>query len=119
MNNELIPTNSLWYKIKRFFKSIFHKEKSYNINETQILKDEQKNNNSLFIDNLKEKFEIENKKQALAEKLLYGELNTSELEENEVDEMTDYFSKDIKNIDNELVRIKQHILTMQKQLKQE
>ena len=33
--------------------------------------------------------------------------------------MTDYFKKDIKNIDNELLRIKQHILAMQKELKQE
>lgn len=40
-------------------------------------------------------------------------------DKNVVNEMIDYFTKDIKNIDNELLRIKQHILFMQKELKQE
>ena len=117
MSNELIPTNSLWYRIKKFFKKIFFKEKECEIKDIEDFRISTANNT--INDNLKEKFEIENKKQALANKLLYGELNTSELEENEVDEMIDYFLKDIKNIDNELLRIKQHILNMQKQLKQE
>ena len=117
MNNELIPTNSLWYRIKKFFKNIFFKEKKYEIKDIEDFRISTANNT--INNNLKEKFEIENKKQALANKLLYGEISTSELEDNEVDEMTDYFSTDIKNIDNELLRIKQHILNMQKQLKQE
>ena len=117
MNNELIPTNSLWYRIKKFFKNIFFKEKEY---DTKDIKDYRSStSNNIINNNLKEKFEIENKKQDLANKLLYGEISTSELEDNEVDEMTDYFSTDIKNIDNELLRIQQHILNMQKQLKQE
>ena len=36
MNNKLIPTNGLWYKIKKAFLKIFFKEKSYSINETKI-----------------------------------------------------------------------------------
>lgn len=111
MNNELIPTNRLWYKIKKFFRSLFFKEKTYTINEINTIEQEQKDSN------LKEKFEEENKKKVLAEKLLYGELCTSELNETEVDEMIEYFTKDIQNIDNELLRIKQHILYMQKELK--
>lgn len=31
--------------------------------------------------------------------------------------MTEYFKNDIKNIDNELIRIKKHILSMQQSLK--
>ncbi|HJJ05825.1 MAG TPA: hypothetical protein OIM45_08350 [Clostridiaceae bacterium] len=119
MNNELIPTNSLWYRIKKFFKKLFFKEKQSSTKDIKSFKNSTANNIITFNDNLKEKFEMENKKHVLAEKLLYGELNTSELEENEVDEITDYFTKDIKNIDNELLRIKQHILAMQKELKQE
>lgn len=57
------------------------------------------------------------KKLALANKLLYGEIGVNELNENELDEMTEYFKKDIANIDAELLRIKQHILNMQQQLK--
>lgn len=117
MNNELIPTNSLWYRIKKFFKNIFFKEKEYDAKDIKDYRSSAANNT--INNNLKEKFEIENKKQDLANKLLYGEISTSELKDNEVDEMTDYFSKDIKNIDNELLRIKQHILNMQNQLKQE
>ena len=119
MNNELIPTNILWYRIKKFFKKIFYRKKEYDSKNIKSLKSVATNNTMAFSDNLKEKFEIENKKQVLAEQLLYGKINTSELNENEVDEMIDYFTKDIQNIDNELLRIKQHILAMQKQLKQE
>ena len=116
MNNELIPTNGLLYKIKKFFKSIFFKEKSYNKNETKTINNEQRNSNLVYNDNLKEKFEKENEKKGLAEKLLYGEIGTSELNETEVDEMIEYFAKDIQNIDNELLRIKQHILAMRQKL---
>lgn len=119
MNNELIPTNSLWYRIKKFFKNLFFKKKQSSMKDIKSSEKSTTNNTITFNDNLKEKFEMENKKHVLAEKLLYGELNTSELDENEVDEMTDYFTKDIKSIDNELLRIKQHILAMQKELKQE
>lgn len=117
MNNELIPTNGLWYKIKKFFRSLFFKEKTYTINEINTIEQEQKNSNSIYDSNLKEKFEEENKKKVLAEKLLYGELGANELNETEVDGMIEYFTKDIQNIDNELLRIKQHILYMQKELK--
>ena len=119
MNNELIPTNSLWYRIKKFFKNLFFKEKECSIKDIKSFENSTTKYTITFNDNLKEAFEMENKKHVLAEKLLYGELNTSELDENEVDEMIDYFTKDIKNIDNELLRIKQHILAMQKELKQE
>lgn len=118
MNSELIPTNSLWYRIKNFFKKLFFKEKESSVKDIKSFENSTTNNTITFNDKLKEKFEKENKKHVLAKKLLYGELNTSELDENEVDEMTDYFTKDIKNIDNELLRIKQHILAMQKELKQ-
>ena len=116
MNNKLIPTNGLWYKIKKAFLKIFFKEKSYSINETKITIKQQENNNLVSVDNLKEKFERENEKKALAEKLLYGESGVSELNEIEVDEMTEYFTKDIQNIDNELLRIKRHIIAMQQEI---
>ena len=117
-NTKLIPTNGLWYKIKKFFRSLFFKEKSYNIDENNIAEKEQENNNFTHSDNLKEEFKKENKKKVLAEKLLYGNLDTIELNEEEVNEMTEYFNKDIQNIDNELLRIKKHILAMRQELKQ-
>lgn len=114
MNNQLIPTNGLWYKIKKFFKNLFFKEKSYDVNENVETSKMKKDNDYT----LKEKFEIEKNKKDLAEKLLYGEIGVSELNDSEVDEMTEYFTKDIQNIDNELFKIKQHILAMKQELQQ-
>lgn len=116
MNNKLIKTNTLWYKIQNFFKRIFCKETEIkDIQPSEIIAT---NKNTASNNDLKERLKIENKQQDLAEKLLYGEVSTNELEENEVDEMIDYFKNDIEKIDNELLRIKQHILAMQKELKQ-
>ncbi len=116
MNNKLALTNGIWYKIKRFIKNIFMK-KSFESSKEQILESQQTSNNSAYTNDLRTKFEKENENKALAEKLLYGEIGTIDLNEKEVDEMTEYFKKDIQNIDNELSRIKQHILAMQKELK--
>ncbi len=63
--------------------------------------------------NLKDKFDKEKRNEKLAQKLLCGEIGTNELSEIQIDEMTEYFTKDINNINNELFRIKQHILCMQ------
>mgnify|MGYP004621331735 CR=1 FL=1 len=118
MNNELIPTNGLWYRIKNFFKNLFFKEKESSVKYIKSFENSTKNNTITFNDNLKEKFERENEKKVLAEKLLLGEIESSELKETEVDEMTEYFTKDIQNIDSELSRIKRHIIAMQQELKQ-
>ena len=116
MNNKLIQTDGIWYKIKSYLKNIFFNKK-FKMSEEQIRITEPINNNFIFSNVLKEEFEIDNKKQILANKLLFGELGTSELNEQEVNEMTEYFTKDIKNIDNDLIKIKQHILYMQRELK--
>lgn len=117
MNSDLIPTNGLWYKIKKFFKNTFSKAKLHNVDEVQTSKENQTYNNVIANDSLKEKFERDTNKHLLANNLLYGLLGTSELDETEVNEMTEYFTKDIQNMDNELLRIKQHILAMKQKLK--
>ncbi len=117
MNNKLIAINGLWYKIKRFFKKIFLHKKSFKVDEKPNIEIKEKNDNFIFTNDLKNKFETEHRKQILANKLLCGEIGASELKEQDVDEMTEYLKKDIQNIDNELLRIKQHILYMQKELK--
>lgn len=115
MENKLITTDGLWYKIKKFFKKfLFYKK-----NKLKISNENSNNNlpNSNFKNSIRDKFSEENMKQDMAKKLLYGEIGVSDLNENEVDEMTKYFKNDIKNIDNELIRIKKHILSMQQSLK--
>lgn len=118
MNNKLIKTDSLWYKIKTFFKNMFLKKKNYDTEKVQASQSQQVSSNIRFDHNLRGKIEHENNAKILAEKLLYGELSVSELNEMEVDEMTEYFTKDIQNIDNELLKIKQHIIAIQQKLKQ-
>lgn len=119
MVNKLIPTNSIWYKIKHFFKNIFYKGKSYSITEKNEDENELVKDESVFNDIFKAQFENNDNKLVLSDKLLYGELGISELNEKEVDEMKEYFTNDIYNIDKELLRIKEHILIMQQKLKQE
>ena len=54
MNNELIPTNSLWYRIKKFFKNIFFKEKEYDTKDIKDYRSSTSNNiinNNLFHNN--------------------------------------------------------------------
>ena len=78
----------------------------------------QQNINDSVLNNVKQKFQEDNKKQILAEKLFYGEMGISELTEIEVNDMIEYFKRDIQNIDNELLIIKNHIKNMQQQLKE-
>jgi len=110
MKNELIQTDGVWYKIKRFFKNLFSKKKESNVNQVEVFENKEVNNN------LKEKFEIENNKKELADKLLCGEILTCELNEKETDDMLEYFKNDINNIDTELEKIKKHILFMKQEL---
>ena len=53
MNNKLIPTNGLWFKIKKILRKIFFRKKLYDINETKI--DSELNNKFVSVDNLKDK----------------------------------------------------------------
>lgn len=111
-NNKLIKTDTLWYKINSFFRNLFNftkNDKVENVKEHFAA-----NNNSL-----RNSIEKNKSKRAFAENLLSGEVVISELTDEEVDEMTDYFTKDIEEIDRELLRIKENILRMKKKLNKE
>ena len=118
MNNKLIKTNTIWYKIKSFFKKIFIKKRDININKLQE-ESNLKQKSELFNNiSVKEEIEENNRKKDLAEKLLYGEIGSSELTEEETDEMIEYFTEDIQKINNELERIRNHIISMKKELQE-
>ena len=68
-------------------------------------------------DNLKERFKQERYKKVLMQKLLSKKISINDLDRTQANETIDYFIKDIENMDNELYRIKQHIIYMQKKLK--
>ena len=108
-NNKLIKTNTLGYKINSFFRNLFNFKKTGN--EEYVKEQVIANNNPL-----RNSMEKNKSKRVLAENLLSGEVVISELTDQEIDEMTDYFTKDIAEIDRELLRIKENILRMKKKL---
>ena len=109
MENKLIKTNTIWFKIKSFFRRIFKRKHS---NEVTNLPDKTQDK----ILTLREKMKEELRKKELAEKLLNNEIDIDDLTDEEVEEMTEYFAKDIEQIDTEMNRIKNHIVEMQRQL---
>ena len=105
----MIKTDTLGYKINSFFRNLFNFKKSDN--EETVKEYFIANNNPLRNSIKKNK-----SKKVLAENLLSGEIVISELTDEEVVDMTDYFTKDIAEIDRELLRIKENILRMKKKL---
>ena len=65
---------------------------------------------------MKEQLQKQEEQHKLAQKLLDYELSPYGLTEEETDEMTQYFIKDIEEKNRELERIKNHILSMRKEL---
>lgn len=116
MENKLIKTNTIWYKIKKLLNKIFTR-KNQNFKSQLLEKNIQKEQKVLSV-TLQEEIAENNRKECLAKRLLNGELGSSDLTDAEVDEMTQYFKRDIQELDNELNQIKQHILYMRKQINQ-
>ena len=94
MENKLIKTNTIWFKIKSFFRKIF--KRKYN-NAGTNLPDKTQNNTITLREKMKENL----RKKELAEKLLNNEIDVDDLTDEEVEEMTEYFAKDIEQIDTE------------------
>ena len=101
VDKQLIKTDTVWYRIRSFFRKFFVKEKpvSYKIHGV-------KQEKSLF--------EEENKKRNLAEQLLNEKIEITDLTDDEVEDMTEYFKNDIEEVDRELEKVKANILRMQK-----
>ena len=109
MENKLIKTNTIWFKIKNFFKKIFKRKKN---NEAIEITDNTPKNTMT----LREKIGEYSRKKELAEKLLNNEIDVYDLTDEEVEEMTEYFVKDIEQLDTEINRVKIHIEAMKKQI---
>ena len=111
MNNQLIKTDGILYKIQSFFRRLLKRnKKKKNENSNEI-----KNN---FNETISYKKEIEEfqSKEKMAQKLLVGELKPENLNDKEVDEMIEYFKQDIEKQKKELERIKCHILKMKQEI---
>lgn len=134
MNNSLIKTNSVWYKIKRFFSKIFGEKKDNireNINTSKNIIDKtveevnekieiKKETEKTFKEEISYKEEIKekNRKEEIANELLNGRTDVYDLSDEEVDEMIEYFTADIEKQNKELQRIKNNIIQMKKRLQE-
>ena len=116
-NNKLIKTDTIWYKIKKFLYNIFNKKEN---NKKKEEKNVQKHINNKFQESISVKKEIDeqNKKEKLALNLINADVDINDLTDEEVDKMIEWFKNDIEKQDNELKRIKAHILQIRKELEE-
>ena len=109
METELIRTDKLSYKIRRFFMNLFMKRNSERVEETF---EEIMNNTELELNKVTSyKTEIQEVgiKQELARKLIKNELAINDLTEEEIDEMIEYFENDIESKNVELESVKKEL----------
>lgn len=109
METELIRTDKLSYKIRRFFMNLFMKRNSERVEETF---EEIMNNTELELNKVTSyKTEIQEVgiKQELARKLIKNELAIDDLTEEEIDEMIEYFKNDIESKNVELESVKKEL----------
>lgn len=116
-NNKLIKTDTIWYKIKKFLYNIFNKKENNNKKEE---KNVQKHIDNKFQESISVKKEIDkqNKKEKLALNLINADTDINDLTDEEVNEMIEWFKEDIEKQDNELKRIKAHIIQIRKELEE-
>ena len=117
MENQLVRTDKLLYKIKRFFMNVFLKNNSQKINEDTI---ENVSDIPLELDKVVScKTEVDELriKEQLAQKLIKTELSINDLTDEEIEQMIEYFQKDIKLKAEELTMLKKQITALKKEYK--
>ena len=74
--------------------------------------------NNKFQESISVKKEIDeqNKKEKLALNLINADVDVNDLTDEEVDEMIEWFKQDIEKQNNELKRIKNHVLQIRKEV---
>lgn len=112
-----MKNNKFFYKIKEvFFKIFANKEKFTTLNSVNENYINGERNNFTIQISVKEKMKKQVRLDETAQKLLNYELIPSELTDKEVDEMTEWFTQDIEEKDKELEKIKNHILSIKRQI---
>ena len=103
--------NNILRKLKAFFYKLFNKKQEL------LIEDKKKQENN-FLSSLSYRKELDKvyKEEKLAEELKEGKLDVYELDDNQTEEMIEYFDKDIDNKKKELERIKNHIIEIRKEL---
>ena len=110
----MVKIDTIWRKIKSFFRKLFNRKKYSEVEIDNV----SKSNKDIFHESLcvREELKEQNRIEKLALKLMYDDVY--DLTDDEVDEMTEWFKRDIEEKDRELNRIKEHILQMRKELEE-
>ncbi len=106
-NNQLMPTNTLWYKISNFFKNLFTKKEKEEYNMLNI-------KNSYFMNNisLRDKVAIPTIQKETANNLMKGNLKIESLSNEEVNDMIKYFTAYNNKMTQDLEKIKKNIINL-------
>lgn len=104
-NNEKI---SFIDRIKMFFGSLFKRNKPIN----ELLPEKGSSDQEEYKRQLQHDVYINE----LAEKLLYGEIGPTDVEDEYLDELMDYFKNDIQTTKNKIEQCKQRIQKMQAEM---
>jgi hypothetical protein len=103
-NNNLIKTNTVLLKLKRFFSKVFKKSVENEKQYTEISNDFFENEISIR-DEIKEK----NEKEKCLRKLLNNEIDIDSLTEEEIDEISEYIDEYTLNLNKRLQDLKHEI----------
>lgn len=117
MSMKKINESSFIYRIKSFFKKLFFKDKAIEQPIEQIksiLEQDKTNINSEFMKDIK--VETNDKLIAIQKKLESGEMEISELDNNQKDKLIELYNEQIAMKKEKLANIKQKILNIRKRI---
>jgi len=115
-----VNRNSIFYKIKRFFKSIFHKNET--IKKTVIIKEKDnsmiksENKKDFFIESIKNIEDEETQLLKLQKQYRNGEIREEELTDEQVNSLCDLYDRQIANLKKSNEIRKQKLLEYRKKL---
>lgn len=112
MNNTVSKKRSLLYLVKEFIFRIFKKHEYEMLNESK----EYEYKDSELKDELRKQYSNENRKKELYEMLLSGEIDSSDLTDDEVNDLIVFVKNDINQKNHEIDRIKNKILKIKENL---
>ena len=109
MNNELTRTDTIWNKVKSFFRNIFTK-KHNNTSEFETLRKEEiiVPKRSMLRDEISVRDEVKDReeKEKIAKKLLSGKIAINDLSLEQKKEMIKYFREETERINQKIEYLK-------------
>ena len=117
-----INENSIFYKIKNFFRSLYGKKNS-NVESTKVIEkttiNNQKSNKSSFIEEIKNVVNEETKLLKLQKQYRCGKIKEEELTEEQVKSLCALYDKQINNLKKSNEIRKQKLLEYRRNLKRD